>query len=128
MSSGLERKVYIICPVQRVTGEESSIIGKYVSRLESEGIKVHWPERDTDQTPKSTYQVMAQNRAAILWADEVHIYYSNASRGSLVDLGMMFIFDKPLKIINPDDVQQTSTRSIENLLLELAEKSKPYFI
>lgn len=125
---GFQRKVYLICPVQRATQGEVSKLEVYVKRLEFEGILVHWPQRDTDQTPKDTAPVMDQNRRAIEWANEVHIFYSPTSRGSIFDLGIAYALGKPIKIANPEEVQRTEKRSIENFILELADKSKPYFI
>ena len=39
------------------------------------------------------------NREIIRWADEVHLIWDRRSTGTIFDFGMVFMADKPLKII-----------------------------
>ena len=47
-----------------------------------------------------------QNQAAIIQADEVHVWWDKTSKGYLFDLGMCAMVGKPLKIINTNRPQR----------------------
>lgn len=110
--------IFIICPVRNATEEEQQYIKNYVSNLEQQGNKVHWPQRDTNQIdPTGGLRICTDNRNTIYNADEVHIYWNGKSQGSFFDLGMTFAFGKPVKLINK--VESTEGKSFNNLLLAL---------
>ena len=115
------RLVFMICPVRGITEEESQFLQDYVADLESKGHKVHYPPRDTHQDDPVGYNICRENRQAILDADEVHIYWNSSSSGSKMDLGMTFMLEKPLKLINREQVQPTPHKSFENVVLKLDE-------
>lgn len=112
-------KIFIICPVRNVTKIEKGKIEQWVSSLEARNIKVHWPQRDTDQKDDIGLRICEDNKEAISNADEIHIYWNKDSKGSLFDIGMAFSLNKPIKIINREDVKKTPHKSFENVLLEL---------
>lgn len=63
---------------------------------------MHLPHRDTNQVDLSGgLQICADNREAIKQADEVHLYWTPDSTGSMFDLGMAFMAGKPLIMIKP---------------------------
>ncbi len=119
-------KIYLICPVREITEEEKTEIGKYVADLEKAGHKVHWPPRDVDQNDPTGLRICSEHREAMLEAHEIHIWWNKKSQGSLFDFGMAFaflaIFRKKIVLANPESVERTSTKSFNNVLLELHNK------
>ena len=122
MTDTLEKRIFLICPVRGASEDESQFLQDYLSQLENEGHKVHYPPRDTNQDDPVGLDICTENRAAINEADEIHIYWNPTSQGSLFDFGMLFMAEKPLKLINRDDVERTPHKSFQNVLLELDAK------
>jgi hypothetical protein len=118
-----EKRIYVVCPVNNVTPQITEYLKNYVSGLEAKGHSVHWPARDTNQT-QDLLGRMAQNRDAIKRSNEIHIYWDPASLGSKVDLGMIFMANKPVKLINKEEVEKNPSRSrLEDFLLQFAERN-----
>jgi len=113
------KRIFIIGPVRGATPEQNLTLDNYVDALEHEGHHVHLPKRDTNQNDPNGYGILIQNRNAIRASDEVHIYYIKTSDGSKFDLGCVFAYEKPLKLINRDDVKPTEGKSFENVLLHM---------
>ena len=99
------KKIFLICPVRDQNSKEGKILKNYIAKLESQGHKVHYPPRDTNQIDNIGYRICSDNMRAISNADEVHIYWNPASKGSLFDLGMTFYANKPIKLINYNEVK-----------------------
>jgi hypothetical protein len=106
-------KIFIICPVRSGTPKA---VEEYVAKLEKEGHQVHFPPRDTNQSDRIGISILGQNVSAIRNADEVHMWYDAASEGSHFDFGVTFALNKPLKIINPEAIQPTLTKSFANAI------------
>ncbi len=107
---------FIICPVRGVTAEQRTDIERYVLMMEGRGHEVHWPERDTNQDDPIGNRICEDNLAAIQAADEVHVYWTTTSTGTLFDLGMAWALRKPIVLINPPEAMPQ--KSFENLLLK----------
>ena len=90
--------VYIICSVRKANEKYRNNLEKYVRELEEEGHKVHLPHRDTDQNARGI-DICKQNREATVWADEIHIFFSGDSTGSHFDLGMAFVLNKKILVV-----------------------------
>ena len=118
-------KVFLACPVRNVTPEQKERIDAYVAELESRGIKVHYPPRDTNQDDPTGLSILRQNIGAIYESDEFHIFYDKTSEGSKFDIGAAFILNKRFKLANPEDVQRTQSKSFENVLLLLNDGIMP---
>ena len=90
--------IYILCPVRQASDEEIEAQRKHVAMLEREGHEVFWPPRDNgyEAIDPTGAQISLANSAGIQMADEVHVFWSKTSRGSLFDLGMAFAEHKPL--------------------------------
>jgi len=86
------KKIYIICSVRDANPETRAALEAYTDMLEEEGHEVHLPHRDTNQKV-SGLEICMQNGAAIVAADEIHIFWDQTSTGSHFDLGMAFIMD-----------------------------------
>jgi hypothetical protein len=111
-------RIFIICPVRDVTEEEKQFIENYVHDLEQQGHRVHWPQRDTNQIDETGgIQICIDNKWAITYADEVHVFWNGKSQGSFFDLGMTFSLQKPIKLINK--VEWTQGKSFNNVLIHL---------
>ena len=122
MAENLEKKIFMICPVREATEEEAKFLQEYMSQLESQGHKVHYPPRDTNQEDPIGLNICSENRQAIRDADEIHIYWTKKSKGSLFDFGMLFYGEKPVVLINRVKIEPTPHKSFQNVLLELDKR------
>lgn len=68
------------------------------SKLVADGHEVKIPAFD-DHPELDDFGVCIYNRDAIKWADEVHLIWDRRSTGTIFDFGMVFMAEKPLKII-----------------------------
>jgi nucleoside 2-deoxyribosyltransferase len=109
------KKVFIICSVRCATMEYQNKLVKYTEALEAEGVEVHLPHRDTDQTATS-FDICEQNKEAIRISDEVHIFYSPESQGTHFDMGVAFALNKPIKIV--ESVPYGEGKSYSRMLKE----------
>lgn len=91
-------KVFIICSVRSASEEYRTKLETYVSELESMGIKVHLPHRDTNQNARG-FDICMQNANAIKDADEVHIFYNSSSQGTHFDMGVSFALGKRVVVV-----------------------------
>lgn len=119
-------KVFILCPVRNLTPAEDAEIKAYVRMLESKGIKVHYPPRDTNQNDPIGLNICIQNRAAIKSSGEIHNYFNPASRGTVFDTGMAFMAEKPLFIINAGIFEHHPSDDFAGFLLKYAYNTKIY--
>jgi len=106
---------FLICPVR---GHDPDELAELVADLESQGYKVHWPPRDTDQDDTTGLRICRDNLAAISKADVVFFYWDGKSQGSLFDLGMAFALDK--KVIPISLPPATEGKSFQNMVMEWA--------
>lgn len=113
--------IFIICTVRDASKEYKQKLENYVQTLEEQGHTVHLPHRDTNQKAASI-AICAQNRQAIIDADEVHIFYSPTSQGTHFDMGMCFALKKNIVIV--ESVPLTKGKSYQNLLAEWVIGSK----
>lgn len=120
-------KIFLISPVRNVTKRERKQIEEYVAKLENRDHQVHWPERNTNQNDKIGLRICTDNRRAIEWADEIHIWWQwtkrRKSTGSLFDFGIAFALGKKIVLANPTEVESTPGKSFNNVLLALHEKN-----
>ena len=116
----LENKIFMICPVRGITEEESLLLQDYIQGLESIGTKVHYPPRDTNQDDPIGLKICSQNRAAIKNAFGVNLYYNSASTGTVFDIGMAVMANKPLFVINLNSLKNPSPTDLERFLTEYA--------
>lgn len=112
-------KIFIICPVRSISDEEKKRIEEYIAGLEKERHRVHFPPRNTNQNDRIGFRICSDNLRALKAADEIHIWWSDHSEGSIFDLGMAFALGKKIVIINSEMVLPTEHKSFSNVLLEL---------
>jgi len=89
-------KVYLICPVRLATEHSTTFASSYVKRLEDNGHKVFWPQRDVNQSDPTGVKIVETELDAIRDADEVHIIWNKNSVGSHFDLGAAMALNKPI--------------------------------
>jgi len=119
-------RIFLICPVRFASEEQTRAIADWVRYQENvEGNVVHWPARDTLQTQDSL-KICGDNRFAMEHSDEVHVWYEPTSQGSVFDIGMAFVFKKPVFLVNPGSVQPTDSKSYNNLVIALDEKAREW--
>jgi len=115
------KRVFIICTVRGASAEYQKELEDYVESLESEGVKVHLPHRDTNQ--KGTgIEICNQNANAIKASDEVHIFYNPDSQGTHFDMGVAFTLGKKIVIVKT--ITYGEGKSYARMLAEWEEASK----
>jgi len=107
--------IFIICTVRKASDEYIMKLNKYVQRIEKQGHVVHLPPRDTDQNATGI-DICKQNRQAIKDADEIHIFYNPESTGTHFDMGMAFMANKSIKVI--ENVEYGKGKSFPRMLTE----------
>ncbi len=96
-----KNKIYLLCPVRNVTLDEQAYLDNYVSGIEKQGDKVHYPPRDVNQVDSIGLRILSEHKEAMKKAKEVHAYWNKDSSGSYFDFGMAYMAGKnPWKIIN----------------------------
>jgi nucleoside 2-deoxyribosyltransferase len=113
--------VFLICPVRGATDDQRAKIIAYVEDLESQGLRVYYPQRDTNQDDVMGARICRDNRDAINEAKEIHIWWSASSSGTLFDLGMAWMLKKPLVVVNRDEVMPTEGKSFQNVILNWSD-------
>ena|SRR3989344_2916588 len=121
--------VYLIHPVENLTEEERRFLDSYVESIERRGYKVHYPIRDVDQNDSSGgVRIMKEHRVAMGTTREVHVYWNPKSRGSVFDLGMGFYAEKPIVLVNPDEIREVASqragKCFEKILLQISVESQ----
>ena len=110
--------IFLICPVRNASVEQKARMKTYIDSLEAEGKTVYYPARDTNQVDISGYRICSDNREAIKNSKEVHIIWDKNSQGSLFDLGIVFALEKPLTVVNLEDLEITEAKSFSNMVRE----------
>ena len=101
----MSKNIYILCPVRKASPDIRRFLEGYVTERESEGNKVHYPPRDVNQQDETGFKIMAAHKEAMKKSDEIHAYWSPESEGSVCDLGMALMSEKPLILINRQEVE-----------------------
>ena len=117
------KRAFLVCSVRGATKEETEIANAYVENLETQGYKVHWPPRDTDQKDSRGLRICNDNCEAMMKADEIHILWNPASQGSLFDFGMAFILrklkNKKIVLANFKSLSPTPEKSFTNVVMDI---------
>lgn len=104
----LEEEIYLTCPVRKASKEDRLFLAKYVNELEKSGTGVYYPAWDTTQKDDIGLKICSENRQGIYNAKQgIHKYLSGTSEGSMFDDGMSFMADKPIKLINPEEIENS---------------------
>lgn len=115
-------KIFLICPVRNASNEQRKWIEDYVLEKEKNGFIIHAPHLHTRQTDLfGGYAICKQNAEAVASSSEVNIYYDQSSTGSVFDLGVAYALNKPLIMLNKDEIIFNDNDLIDNIV-----KSWPY--
>ena len=116
-------KIYIICPVRKITEHEKKVILTYAQTLERDhNSVVRVPFRDTDQNDELGLRIIQEHEDDIIWAEEIHVWWNATSEGSLWDfaqtrMAMRFMPEKKVHLVNIDEVDVTDQKSYTNVVL-----------
>lgn len=79
--------------------EQKEEIDNYVSGLEKDGHKVHYPPRDVNQDDPTGWGIVMAHRIAMKNCDRIDIFWDKTSTGSHCDLGMAIMDFKKVKLV-----------------------------
>ena len=90
-------KIYILCPVRKMTNEEKVFVENHIDELSKEH-EVH-SYRDVEQNCETGSSIVLAHGKAIEECDEVHVFWNHESTGSHFDLGMAYAWKKKIVFI-----------------------------
>jgi len=108
--------VFLICPVRNANEEQKEKMKEYINNLESLNKKVYYPARDTNQEDTTGLKICKDNCKAIKQSKEIHIFWDSTSQFTYFDLGMVFMANKELTIVNTDDLIITGHKSADDMI------------
>jgi hypothetical protein len=115
--------VFLICPVRNATDEQKESLMNYIQSIESDGLSVYYPARDTDQNDDRGYRICSDNRKALRRSKKVYLFWDGKSDGSKFDLGMAWYGYKKLWVVNPEtlDIMKPG-KSFDKMVYDWMEK------
>jgi len=119
-----EKFIYLICPVNDVTDKEKEFLDNYVSKLESSGYRVHYPPRDVNQEDPIGTRILTAHRTAMHEVTDVHAYLGQKTKGSYFDFGMAYMAEKPVYLVNLEDISARILDSFDQFALGRSENKK----
>ncbi|MBN2052859.1 hypothetical protein JW756_05120 [Candidatus Woesearchaeota archaeon] len=109
---------YLICPVRNIANEVKKRIDGIVETIEAKGEQVHYPPRDVNQDDPVGLRICSEHSIAMKnIRKKVIMWYDPASHGSMFDVGMLFMEEKPLEILNPESIENI-TNDYEQFLTD----------
>jgi len=116
-------RIYIICPVANGT---PSSVENHVQKMEEEGHQVHFPPRDVNQDDTTGgYRICVEHGRAMRESDRVDVFYDERSGGSKFDLGMAFILNKRINLVEVLNQDESMSKSyLKMLKMYIEEQNK----
>ena len=107
----------------------------YVNKLEAEGNKVFYAERDVDQNDPTGLNIITKERKAIWEANEIHVWWKADKKGKSKSEGSVFDFcmawmatlllpEKKIVIANPEMVKAPDHKSYTTVLVAIDNMTK----
>ncbi|MEM4240447.1 MAG: hypothetical protein QXK08_04610 [Candidatus Woesearchaeota archaeon] len=95
-------------------------------RLDDYAAEMHayCPEFGAQKPDVTLLDIYTERRDAIRRAKEVHVFWTGTERDDRFGLGMAFMAEKPILLINRAEVQPTPEKSFNNVLLALDDRYK----
>lgn len=113
----IKNKIFLICPVRRANDEQRKWIEDFVEQKNKEGYIIHAPHLHTNQVdPLGGYSICKQNAEAIASSNEVNMLYDQGSTGSVFDLGVAYALNKPLVILNEENIEYSPEDIIDSVV------------
>lgn len=101
----IDNKIFLICPVRNATDSQKKWIEEFVKEKYNDGYTIHAPHLHTVQSDLfGGYAICKQNANAVATSEEIDIYYDQSSTGSVFDLGVAYALNKPLVLLNKDEI------------------------
>ena len=117
VNNPIENKIFLICPVRNATIEQKKWIENFVYEKYKEGYIIHAPHLHTRQSDLfGGYAICKQNALAVATSNEINIYYDQTSTGSVFDLGVAYALNKPLVILNKEQIEFNDNDTIDNIV------------
>lgn len=117
INNPIENKIFLICPVRNATKEQRKWIENFVYEKYNEGYIIHAPHLHTRQMDLfGGYSICKQNAKAVSTSEEIDIYYDQSSTGSVFDLGVAYALNKPLVILNKEEIIFNDNDTIDNVV------------
>ena len=117
-------KLFLICPVRGASSAQQEIMEMYMKEMENKSYSIHIPHLHTVQTDiLAGYTICLQNGIAIGESDTVHLYYDKSSQGSMFDLGMAYYLEKPLVLINEEEIVFDEFDFGDQIVKEMLDRS-----
>jgi hypothetical protein len=121
----IDKKIFLICPVRNATPEQKKWIEDYVVEKHSEHFIIHAPHLHTVQRDLfGGYGICIQNAEAVASSSEIDIYYDQESTGSVFDLGVAYALQKPLKVLNKDEIVYNDDSYIDQIIKNWSQNQK----
>ncbi len=100
------QQIFLISPVRNASANQKEQIEAYKRICEENKYQIHTPHIDTVQTDMlGGYTICHQNAEEVAKSEAVHLYYDKNSMGSMFDLGVAYACNKPLILINEEDIE-----------------------
>jgi len=118
----IDNKIFLICPVRNATDTQKRWIENFVKEKYNDGYTLHAPHLHTVQNDLfGGYAICRQNAIAVATSEEIDIYYDQSSTGSVFDLGVAYALNKPLIVLNNNEIIFDNNDFIDSIV-----KSWPY--
>jgi hypothetical protein len=117
-------RVYFLGPVREATEEQKKILKISTMLMRAVGASVHRPAENTDQIDSRGIGICKQNGYAIKRAQLIIVLWEPASTGSQFDLGIADQYEKPILVVNSEDLKPTEKDSFQNWLIEASKSTE----
>lgn len=125
INNPIENKIFLICPVRNATPEQRKWIENFVYEKYNNGYIIHAPHLHTRQSDLfGGYAICKQNALAVATSNEINIYYDQTSTGSVFDLGVAYALNKPLVLLNKEQIEFNDNNAIDNIVKNWADIKK----
>jgi len=113
----IDNKIFLICPVRNATDSQRQWIENFVKEKYSDGYTIHAPHLHTVQSDLfGGYAICKQNALAVATSEEIDIYYDQTSTGSVFDLGVAYALNKPLVLLNREEIKFDDNDLIDTII------------
>lgn len=114
---------YLLCPVRKATKEQKEFLESYLTEQERRGLKGFYPPRNNhaEDTDPIGLEICSRNKIGIKTSQMIHAYWIQGSEGSMFDIGMIFMDQKPIYLI--DWICPSIGNELDQLVKEHAKAS-----
>ncbi len=121
----VDNRIFLICPVRNATPEQRKWIEDFVVEKDEQGYSIYAPHIHTNQKDVlGGYNICTDNSEAIAMSEKIDIYYDQTSTGSAFDLGVAYALNKPLELLNRDEIVFNEDSFIDNIVKDWPYNAK----